>query len=72
VLLSHADRSRFGGSVFTPDARSKGWALVDGIVAGSWRWDRADGSLEYDAAVGGKAAAAIRAEAQRLMAFVRL
>jgi hypothetical protein len=72
VLLSHADRSRFSGHVMTWDARAKGWILVDGGVAGSWRRSGADGSVDVDTVVRGKAAAAVQAEARRLAKFWRL
>ncbi|MGH2686453.1 MAG: winged helix DNA-binding domain-containing protein [Actinomycetota bacterium] len=70
VLLSHADRSRFAGHVMTPDDRSRAWVLVDGVVAGSWRWEGDTVAVEL-AGVTKKQAAAVDAEARRLVRLGR-
>jgi hypothetical protein len=58
VLLSHADRSRIiRGPVSLPPGGTRGTLLVDGFVAGTWRF--ADGAVEVfaDAEVDAEAAA---------------
>src|SRR5262249_8949353 len=48
VLLSHADRRRFGADedrarlAAAGNRLGQGWVLHDGIVKATWRWERGD------------------------------
>jgi hypothetical protein len=65
VLLSHADRSRVtGGPVALPPGGTRGTVLVDGFVAGTWRY--AAGEVEVFGADGAR----VRREADALAAFL--
>jgi hypothetical protein len=63
VLLAHADRSRIiPGPISLPRGGTRGTVLVDGFVAGTWRF--ADGEVEFPAGL------PVEEEAAALAAFL--
>jgi hypothetical protein len=78
VLLSHADRSRFGTRNFfewgwTMDGPQPSCLLIDGVVGGTWRIDRAKGGAVLEVRTFDKVKKSeseqIEAEGRRLLAF---
>lgn len=78
LLLSHADRTRFNTVNFfewgwTMDGAQPSSLLIDGVVAGTWRIDKAKGSAVLEVRTFDKVrrpdAEQIEAEGRRLLAF---
>jgi hypothetical protein len=70
VLLSHADRTRFGGRPgFDVPAPVKGTVLDDGVVVGVWHPVGAGLVVRTFGTVSKKASARVEAEGRRLLRF---
>jgi hypothetical protein len=79
VLLSHADRSRFGsdeerGPLFAGHRAVHGTVLVDGLLRATWRLEHDDHgaatlTVDHVGALTKRAAAAITAEGRRFLRF---
>jgi Winged helix DNA-binding domain len=75
LVLSHADRTRILGGVapsriVTNNGIVHATILVDGFVAGTWQLENGRVVLEPFAKLGAETTRALRAEAERLEAFV--
>lgn len=80
VLLSHADRSRFGdkadaGLLYPDQNPGRGHVLIDGRLRATWKWtqDRKAGTAAIavlHVAMAKRAVASIEAEARRLLRFL--
>ena len=75
LVLSHADRTRVLGGVapsriVTKNGIVHATILVDGFVAGTWQLENGRVVLEPFAKLGAETTRALRAEAERLEAFV--
>ncbi len=67
LLLSHADRARFGTRNFfdwgwTMDGPQPSCLLIDGVVGGTWRLDRTKDRAVLEVRTFERAGAAVRAE----------
>jgi hypothetical protein len=76
VLLSHADRIRFGVAegrrLYDPQGIGQGAVLIDGMLRGVWRLERESGTLDVRSGrVPKRAEASVVAEGRRLLRFLR-